>query len=462
MPMPEAAGSGPAVGPRLGALGRVLNRIVGSDALGRRLARGAFSAFVINILSMLLALLTQAVLARNLGADGYGVFAYVTGWLNLVVVPALAGFHACQLRYIPSYHATEDWGAMRGVSAFADQVVIGVGIAFCLIGLLVVWLLSDRLDPVLAQTFYVGLPMILVLALIRARATTVRALGGVVAALAPDRLVRQLALLVGVGGLTLLLPTTLTPVTAMLVALAGAGLALVLVSRSRWRMWPGPARSAAPTWRRREWLLTAMPLLLFATIRIVNGQASLLLLGWLGTTTEAGMYAIAARLAGFVAFPYMIMNFVLAPTISRLHTENDQVALQAAVTITGWWITISTLVVALPLLALSELLLSLFGEAFVAGAPVLRILLVGAIVNALTGPVAQLMNMTGLERPATMLMTVSAILTVALNVLLIPWLGMTGAAIAGVCGTSFWNLIAVVMVWRRRQILSGVFTVLRG
>lgn len=460
MTAPEPpARSGPARA-RFGVLSRLLTRI-GGDALGRRLARGAVLAFIVNILSLLLALLTQAILARSLGVEGYGVFAYVMGWINLLVVPAMLGFRVSQLRYVASYRATEDWALMRGATTFADQVVIGTAIAGCLLALLVVWLLSDRLDPVLAQTFYVGLLLIPPLALMRTRSSTVRALGGVVAALAPDRLTRQVTLLIGVAALALLLPTALGPATAMLVALAAACLSLVLVSYSQSRMWPPAARTVTPAWRRREWLATSMPLLIFATIRVANDQASLLLLGWLGSTTEVGIYAVAARLGGFVAFPLIIINFVLSPTIAHLHTKDDQVALQRAVTTTAWWITIGTTMMALPLFAFPDLFLSVFGEAFVGGATVLRILLAGAVVNALTGPVGQLLTMTGLERQATMLMVLTAILTVALNVVLIPWLGMTGAAIAGALSGSVWNLAATVMVWRRRGILSGVFGVVR-
>jgi O-antigen/teichoic acid export membrane protein len=446
--------------PRFGALSRLLTRI-GGDALGRRIARGVLLAFVINMLSIVLALLVQAILARNLGVEGYGVFAYVMGWVNLLVVPAVFGFGAGQLRYIASYRAIEDWASMRGVRRFAAQVVIAAGIACTLMAMLVVWLLSDRLDPVLARTFYVGLLMVPVLALMRTHSSTVRALGGVVAALAPDRVTRQLTLLIGVGGLALLLPTTLGPELAMLVALAAAGLALVLVSYSQARMWPVPARAVIPTWRRREWLLTAMPLLLFATIDVVNGQAGLLLLGWLGNTTEAGIYAIASRLAGFVTFPLSLVTFVFAPNIAHLYARNEHGQLQRMATTTSWWVTIGVVMIALPLFVFPGLFLSLFGEAFGVGAPVLRILLVGAVVNALTGPVAQLMTMTGLERQASMLMVITMALTVTLNVALIPWFGMTGAALTGTVTGSFSNLAAVVIVWRRRGILSGVFGVVR-
>lgn len=461
MSAPESpAGSGAAAGPRFGALGRLLTR-VGGEALERRLARGAFLVFAINILSILLALLAQAILARILGVEGYGVFAYVMGWVNLLVVPALLGFDTVQLRYVASYRATNDWGGMRGLRAFADQVVIGGGTVCCVMSLLAVWLLSDRLDPVLARTFYIGLPMLPLLALLRARAASIRALGAVVAALAPNRLVRPLILLLGVGGLALVLPTLPGPATAMLVALAAAGLALVLVSLSLGRAWPAATRTAAAVLHRRAWLVTAMPLLLFATISEATSSAGLVLLGWLGDTTEAGIYAVGARMAGFVVFPLSLVTFVFAPNIAQLHAKGEHRRLQRATATISWWITAGSLVIALPMLAFAEVLLSLFGEGFVAGALVLRILVIGAIVNAVTGPVGPLMNMTGLERPAALLIAVSATLTIVLNVLLIPWLGMTGAALAGAVAGSFWNLAAVAVVWRRRGILSGVLGVLQ-
>ena len=84
----------------------------------------------------------------------------------------------------------------------------------------------------------------------------------------------------------------------------------------------------------------------------------------------------------------------------------------------------------------------------------LRILLVGAAFNAISGPVLTLMNMTNAERQARNIVLVAAGLNIALNIAMIPRLGMAGAAWATTISTVLWNAMALVWVRRHRGVWS--------
>jgi O-antigen/teichoic acid export membrane protein len=84
--------------------------------------------------------------------------------------------------------------------------------------------------------------------------------------------------------------------------------------------------------------------------------------------------------------------------------------------------------------------------------PALRILLIGAAFNAISGPVLTLMNMTGAERRARDIVAVSAVLNLGLNVLWIPRFGIVGAAWATTLSTVLWNGWAMAWVWRERRV----------
>lgn len=436
---------------------RWLTGWLGDDALQRRLARGALTALLINALGMTVGLLAQLVLTRSLGAEGYGVYAYVLGWVNLLIVPAMLGFGTAQLRYVAQYRARAEWGLIRGVTTLTDRLVASTGLTITLGGILTVWLLREILAPALVDTFYIGLFMIPVLALMATRAATVRALGHVVAAIAPDRLVRHLATLTGVGGLALLLPGPMEPVTAALVSLAAALLSLRLISRSRSRALPPAVLQTAPLRQTQEWFTTAVPLLLMASALSLSASASLLVLGWLGDTTDVGVYAVAAGLALFLSFPLEMVSFVFAPTIAHLHARGEYSELQGAVTATAWWATAGAVAVGVPLFLFPGVCLALFGEEFVSGETALRIILLAGLVHAATGSVGYLMTMTGLERQATVLATTAAFVNVACAFLLIPPFGLVGAAVATAAGIIVWNVMAVVWSWRRLGIVAGIF-----
>jgi O-antigen/teichoic acid export membrane protein len=97
-----------------------------------------------------------------------------------------------------------------------------------------------------------------------------------------------------------------------------------------------------------------------------------------------------------------------------------------------------------------------YGEEYKSGYVALVILLAGQVVNAGSGPVALLLNMTGYERYTLRGVGVSTILNVVLNVILIPKYGIAGAAVASALTLVGWNLILVYFVARELGINSSV------
>src|SRR5690606_19523202 len=75
----------------------------------------------------------------------------------------------------------------------------------------------------------------------------------------------------------------------------------------------------------------------------------------------------------------------------------------------------------------------LFGNQYEAAYLPLVILTVGQLGNALFGSVGALLNMTGHERDTLSGMFVALLANLLIGVLLIPDLGMVGAAIASAC-----------------------------
>jgi O-antigen/teichoic acid export membrane protein len=69
-------------------------------------------------------------------------------------------------------------------------------------------------------------------------------------------------------------------------------------------------------------------------------------------------------------------------------------------------------------------------------------------VNAFTGVVAYFTTLTGRERQGLVIFAVALVLSIALNLLLIPGFGAVGAAIASSSATAAWNLAMLVYVRR--------------
>jgi len=163
----------------------------GGTALSRRIARGSIVAFGTYVGGAGLTYGSQLLLARAIGADGFGIYAYVFAWITMLAYFAVLGFDVLLLRFIPAYQAQGDWSLLRGVVRYAERWAAVVGLAVALAGVAVVRLWVSARSPDLADTFLAGFLLVPVLAQLWVRSAVVRAFGGVVSALAPDRMVRD-------------------------------------------------------------------------------------------------------------------------------------------------------------------------------------------------------------------------------------------------------------------------------
>jgi O-antigen/teichoic acid export membrane protein len=171
---------------------------------------------------------------------------------------------------------------------------------------------------------------------------------------------------------------------------------------------------------------------------------------------------VAFRLAALLTFTQFAVNALGAPTFGALHAKGDADGLRSAVHRIGWMNT----VVALPGLVflglLGPWLLGFWGAAFAQPHvfEVLLILAAGQCFNALCGPVMYLLNMTGGEKAGLAILALSAVAQLGAATLLVPTMGMVGAAWSAAVGMFCWNGMGVAYIRRRHgfvmiSLLSG-------
>ena len=91
--------------------------------------------------------------------------------------------------------------------------------------------------------------------------------------------------------------------------------------------------------------------------------------------------------------------------------------------------------------------MGLFGEEFKTGTLALMFLTTGQFVNAASGSVALILGMTGKEKFASYVILIATIINFMLNFVLIPKLGINGAAVASMVGLMFWNIIFLIYIY---------------
>src|SRR5712675_1072823 len=103
------------------------DQVLGSGRI-KRVALGGATAFAIYIASAGVTACSQLLIARLVGAETYGVYAYVLAWMTILAYFSALGFDIALLRFVPAYQTKGAWGLARGVIRYTEQRALAVGI----------------------------------------------------------------------------------------------------------------------------------------------------------------------------------------------------------------------------------------------------------------------------------------------------------------------------------------------
>lgn len=426
--------------------------LIHGQGLRARLLRGGVGSLFVKAASMVLTLATMIVLARVLGADGYGVYSFVFAITSLLAAPAQLGLPALLVRETAKAHARNDDSGMRGVWAWAGKLALTSSLALmCIGGGIAVGVAGQATDGQWTLWAW-GIALIPLIAFGNLRGAALQGVGRVAIGQAPELIIRP-ALLTIFCLLGWAILGRVSPAEAMAANFAGAVIAFVFGAMVLKRHTPRAPTRTPDKSTRRAWLLAIWPLAAIAGMQAVNMHTGVVALGLFDLPAEAGVFRIVVQGATLVAAGMTAINAAAAPHFARLHTQGDIPALQRAAAWTARGTLVTAAIAALPLLVMPAAILGLvFGDEFTAGAAPLAWVVLGQVISAALGPVGILMMMCGGERRMARLLIVSALLNLALNLTLTPIAGLMGAAIAHASATVFLS----VGLWLAVKRLTGV------
>ena len=426
--------------------------------LRQQLMRGGVGSIAIKVLGTGIAFGLAVVLARVLGPEGYGVYAFVLSLIMLLAIPAQVGLPALVVRETAKAQAKDAWGLMRGLWRWSNLFVLVFAVVMVAVGALALWLGRDWLGELRWQTLAAGLALVPLIALANVRGAALRGLRRVVLGQLPESILRPGLLLAMIlaaiwwwkGG-------ALTPVAVMglhgLAAFAAFIIGATVLVRARP---PGVRAGPQPEYEARYWRRAAMPLAMLAGLQLINAHTDIIMLGVIRSDEEVGVYRVVVQVATLVVFGLQAINQVLQPYFARLHVQGEHERLQRLVTYSARVILLLALPPVLVMVASGGPLLEfLFGAEYRLGALALAILALGQLANAAMGSVGMLLNMTGHERDTLRGVAIAAATNVVLNLVLIPPFGLEGAAAATAVTLLIWNFILWYSVHRRLGLESS-------
>ncbi|MGY0391268.1 flippase [Bizionia sp. KMM 8389] len=191
------------------------------------------------------------------------------------------------------------------------------------------------------------------------------------------------------------------------------------------------------------------PMMISASFLFISNWTDTFMLGTMVSKSELGVYNVAFKLATLALIIIASVNSVLAPKISKLYSENNIDGIKREVQKATKIITFVAFPLVLILILFRSQVLSLFGAEFVIGSKTLIIISIGMLFNAMSGSVAQVLNMTNNQKKFRNFSLISALVNVVLNYFLIKKYGIEGAAVASLISNIVLNTLSVIYIKRK-------------
>jgi O-antigen/teichoic acid export membrane protein len=414
------------------AAARVVARVKSmlADPGDSRLAQlVAGKVFLVRVGSALLALGSQVLLARWMGSFEFGIYIYVWTWVLMIGAVSDVGLSSAARRFIPEYIELKSFDRLRGFLAGSRWLAFAIATAIGAVGALGVTLLAPWLDHFVIIPLYLACVTIPIYGLVQVQAGIAQSYDWPNLALMPFYIWRQLAITVLMGAIWFAGAPT-SAVTAMIVAVvttwAVTMVQLALLNRRlKEKVPPG-----TKIYEAKIWFATSLPIFVVEGFYLLLTYVDIIAIEHFGSPHDVAVYYAGARLLAIVAFVYFAIAGATTHKFTEYHVSGDRQRLAAFVNETIRWTFWPSLIACIAILAFGRPLLSLFGAGFESGYSVMFILAIGMMTRAAVGPAERLLNMLGERKQCATVYAIAFAINLALCVILIPRIGIEGAAFA--------------------------------
>ncbi|OAF14926.1 hypothetical protein AYJ54_40865 [Bradyrhizobium centrolobii] len=408
----------------------------------RDVTRGVAGTILLKVGSGALAFALFSLAARTMSPDGFGIFATWLSVAQIASVVGLVGQEMLLVRFLNEYQVGDQPDLTKGVLLSSLKISsVAMLIAIAAIAL-VANLRGDWWLLILAVSAYTAVNAGLMLGSQIAR-SLVSILMGEGNREFFWRVIVVLFLLAVLFGHRQLDPAEL--ITVMTIAMSvGLVAQIIAIARALPNLRSMSARSETSRWRS-----SALHFWVASILEAANQYLDVILVYWMLDPTTAGIYFAASRLANiFAMLSAALYSFGARRLPSLYFSKNHQEferTLQLMAEVTALCVVSGLVLIWVG----APYLLNLFGPHFAAQHWVLIVLAIGTAFQAAGGPAAAILQLTGHERQYVPVVAANVAMRLVGFLVLIPWLGVLGAAISATASLAL-ATIALNILCRRR------------
>lgn len=412
-----------------------------------KLMSGSALLFACRITGAITVFVTQLLMVRWMGADEVGIYVLAFSWCLLLAAVSDLGYASAGLRFVSSNLETNQLGLVKGFIKYGRKLVFLSSCGASLIAGTALFAAKGFLPPGYFVPFLIAILCIPLMVQLSFHNKVAHAFSWFLLAFTPNQAIRPLLFLAAItfiwfsfghldAGIAMLLQMLIFAVVLA---------AQVSILKPRFKQ---ALQGAHEEYNKGLWASVAFPLLLTHLFSDFFTELTIIVVGLMLPPSSVAIFFTCFKIALFIAFGLQAVNAILAPNVSKFYSVNEMAKLQEAVTRSTQLKFAGALLAVLVLIVSGKTILGWFGEEFIAGYPALIILAVGQLILASVGPVDLLLNLTGYQKYCLKAFGVALPVTIVSLAILVPILGITGAALGVILSILFWN------IWLRMVVTS--------
>jgi O-antigen/teichoic acid export membrane protein len=191
-------------------------------------------------------------------------------------------------------------------------------------------------------------------------------------------------------------------------------------------------------------LINSYPMLFTSSMMFLMGNVDSLMISYYLDEHQVGIYSAIIKLSLAITFILASVNNYILPKISKAYSSGEIDKLVKLYQNSIKLIVFSTFPVIITMLLYPSFFLGLFGEEFKSYTNVFYVVLLMSFIFVLIGPVINILNMINQQLYVKNIIFIALILNIFLNLVLIPSMGILGAAIGTMVATLVWKSLGFI------------------
>lgn len=406
----------------------------------KEIIKGGGFTFSAKVLSIGLGVITNFIVARYYGAEILGIVAIINSVMVVFAIIGTNGVNTAILRLIPEFNDKHYDNV--GYSIYKQALVIVV--LFSIISSIILFLLAPFIAEKIFNKNYLASFLILAAffiapqAIVSLNTDMLRALQKI-KLYAVVQFVLSLIYFLLLFTITFVYYNIYNPVYVIFGSIFISCLLLLVII---FRFFKKEGEKTKSPISKSQIISISFPMFLTTSMHMVIANTDTWMLGIMRTEEEVGIYTIAMKLTLFSSFILTAFNTLSAPKFSELYHSGRKEELKNVAqnsTKLMFWISFPMMIV---LILVGPFILKIFGAEFTTGYYALIFLVIGQLANISAGSVGLFLDMTGYQKVFRNIIIIGSFVNILLNLILIPILGINGAAIASMISIALWNIIA--------------------